>query len=447
MSNQPDSASYRSAFRFVAMFALATCALMALPAAYAAEKSDPEEPTVEERLRALEERAEKAEDSEESEKAEKNDKRAWYEVLTIKGDLRLRYEGFDWPDHFDDGRRDRFRYRLRLGFLAELHEKLDLGIELRSGNFRDAVSDNTSFDEAGTKDEIAIAQAFVHYRPREDFWVRAGKYSPKKLWHVSDLAWDNDAVVNGMMLAYDRKYDGVVKHADVRGYAFTLEESGSGEDSYWFGFQGGPTFGLTERNSLLVGAGYDHITNPVQVAKNSEGFTDDALFGGNAVTNLVIFDINGEAQDLVSEFRIATLYTEWKNTSSKSWPVKASLYWYKNLGAGDAVGIDPTVGPSSAGTGTDNDTGWFLRVQVGDYKKFKQMAIRYSHYDSKPDALFYAFTQSDTIRASNVEADRLDFRIGMPLNGYINVTWYNAKPKTGGDDTMNRWQFDYIFTF
>ena len=75
------------------------------------------------------------------------------------------------------------------------------------------------------------------------------------------------------------------------------------------------------------------------------------------------------------------------------------------------------------------------------------MAFRYSRYDSRPDAMFYAFTQSDTIRGSNVDAHRFDFRLGMPLKSYINVTYYNARPKAGGDDVMNRWQFDYIFRF
>ena len=440
MFNPHDSVSSRSAVRVAAVFALAIGAIFALPTVHA-DEADTEEMTVEERLEALEEKAK------ESEKAEKNTAKSWADKIEILGDLRLRYEGFNWPEKFDDGRRDRFRYRLRLGFMAHLHEKLNLGIELRSGNFRDAVSDNTSFDGAGTKDEIAIAQAFVNYRPFRDFWVQAGKSSPKKLWHVSDLAWDDDAVVNGAIVAYDRSRDGFIKQADVRGYGFVLEESSSSEDSYWLGFQGGPTFGLGKKNSLLVGAGYDHITNPEQVAKNSAGFTDDALFGGNAVTNLVIFDVNDEAVGLVSDFQIVTLYTEWKNKSSKQWPIKASLYYYKNLGAGDEFGIDPTVGDSSLSKGTDNDTGFYFRLQVGDYKKFKQMAFRYSRYDSKPDALFYAFTQSDTIRASNVEANRFDFRIGMPLKGFINVTWYNARPKTGGDSVMDRWQFDYIFRF
>ena len=445
MADQLGSAPHRYAFRWVVVLALAIWALVALPGAQAAQESEPGDPDWEERLSDLEARVDKVEGTE---KAEEGDKTAWYEKMKIKGDLRLRYEGFSWPNNFDDGRRDRFRYRLRLGFFFDLHEKLDLGIELRSGNFRDPVSDNTSFDNSSTKDEIAIAQAFVHYKPLQAFWVRAGKYSPKKLWHVSDLAWDDDVVVNGLMLAYDRSRGGLVKQADVRGYAFALEESGSGDDSYWFGLQGGPTFGLNKTNSLLVGAGYDQVTNPVQVAKNSEGFTDDALFGGNGVTNLIIFDIDGEPVDLVSEFRTVTLYTEWKNKASKTWPVKASLFFYKNLGAGSELGIDPTTeGQSSLSAGDDNDTGWFFRLQVGDYKKFKQMAFRYSRYDSKPDALFYAFTQSDTIRASNVEANRFDFRIGMPLKSYINVTWYNAKPKTGFDDTMDRWQVDYIFRF
>jgi hypothetical protein len=365
MSNQLVSALQQPAFRLVATLVLAIWALLALPVAHAAEDSEPTDSAVEERLRDLEVRVEKVEEAEETgetEKSEKDDKKAWYDIIKILGDLRLRAESFDWGDKFDDGRRDRFRYRLRLGFMASLHEQLDLGIELRSGNFRDAVSDNTSFDGAGTKDEIAIAQAFVHYKPLRDFWVPAGKFSPKKLWHVSDLQWDDDAVVNGLMLAYDRKRDGLVKDVDVRGYSFVLEENSSRGDSYWYGVQVGPTFGLTKRDTLLVGAGFDLVTNPEEVARNSAGFTDDALFGGNAVTNLVIFDENGDAQALVSEFEIATLYTEWKNKASKQWPVKVSLFYYKNFGAGDRVGIDPTVGPSSAGTGEENDTGWFFRL-------------------------------------------------------------------------------------
>jgi len=433
MSKLMTPAWCRSTIRFAALLMLAAGMLLALPGARAAE--DSEEPTIEERVAALEE------------KAGKGDKKPWYEIIRFLGDLRLRYEGFTWPEHFDDGRRDRFRYRLRFGFKAALHEKLELGVELRSGNFRDPVSDNTSFDDAGTKDEIAIAQVYAHYRPLQSFWVRAGKFAPTKLWHVSDLNWDDDAVVNGLMLAYDHDGGDLLKHVDVRGYTFVLEESGSGGDSNWYGFQGGPTLALSEKNSLLVGVGYDRITNPVSVASNSEGFTDDALFGGNAVTNLVIFDENGEAQALVSDFEIGTFYAEWKNKASKAWPFKASLYLYRNFGAGEEVGIDPTVGPSSAGTGKENDTGWFLRLQFGDYKKFKQVALRYSRYDSKPDALFYAFTQSDTIHASNVAGNRFDFRIGMPLNSYINVTWYNVRPKVGEGTTMDRWQFDYIFRF
>jgi len=436
--------------KVVAVLVLTAWALMALPVVHAAEDSNSEEQTVEDRLKDLEERLDQVEETEdggEAEEAEKPDKKAWYDIIKIKGDLRLRYEGFSWPNHFDDGRRDRGRYRLRLGFIADLHEKLNLGIELRSGNFTDPVSDNTSFDGAGTKDEIAIAQAYARWMPRKDVWAQAGKFSPKKLWHVSDMQWDDDAVVNGAMGAYDWTGKGLIQQADVRGYVFALEENSSAEDSFWYGFQGGPTFGLTKRDTLLVGVGYDQITNPEQVAKNSDGFNDDALFGGNAVTNLVIFDQAGDAQALVSEFETVTLFAEWKNKASEAWPVKASLYFYRNLGAGDAFGIDPTVGDSSLSRGTDNDTGWFFRLQVGDYKKFKQMAFRYSRYDAKPDAMFYAFTQSDTIRGSNVEANRFDFRIGMPLEGYINVTWYNAQPKTGEDDVMNRWQFDYIFRF
>ena len=76
-----------------------------------------------------------------------------------------------------------------------------------------------------------IAQVFAHYQPVRDFWLHAGKFAPTKLWHVSDFQWDDDVVVNGLMLAYDRKRDGLIRakwHTPPTGkkrkvYAITAE--------------------------------------------------------------------------------------------------------------------------------------------------------------------------------------------------------------------------------
>ena len=136
----------------------------------------------------------------------------------------------------------------------------------------------------------------------------------------------------------------------------------------------------------------------------------------------------------------------------------ASGFWMGRMGgaachgrhAGDGRGgirpVDDTA-PLALGRGTDNDTAWFGRIQVGDYKKPGQVALRVSRYDSQPDAIFFAYAQSDTRRASNLDGYRADLRVGMPKKAYINVTFYRTDWTIGEDSTMHRWQFDWVFSF
>ncbi|RLE25585.1 MAG: hypothetical protein DRJ65_07380, partial [Acidobacteria bacterium] len=183
-------------------------------------------------------------------------------------------------------------------------------------------------------------------------------------------------------------------------------------------------FRLGGANALKVGAGFDAWKNPQHVVD----LTSSGTLKGNKITNFL--DSDGQ---LISDFEILNLFAEYKNTSNKRWPLKFTLFFYKNLGA--------------EGIGADNDTGYYGRVQVGDYKKRGQVALRYTYYYSEPDALFYVFTQSDTGRGSDAEAHRFDLRLGFIAKSYFNFTWYNTKPVYKQDETINRWQFDYIVKF
>ncbi len=194
----------------------------------------------------------------------------WYDKLTFGGDFRLRYEGFNWSGHFDDGRRDRLRYRLRFGFQAQVLDSLALGFQLRNGNPQNPISDNQSFDDGFNKGRISIAEAYADWQPTKTFSVIVGKFSPTKLWTTAEL---------------------------------------------------------------------------------------------------------------------------------------------------------------------------------GDCKEPGQLAVRFSRYDSKPDAIFFAYAQSDSRRSSNVDGYRTDLRIGMPKKGYVNVTWYRTNWTIGDDSTMDRWPFDSVFRF
>lgn len=368
----------------------------------------------------------------------------WYDRLTLEGDLRLRYEGFDWGQEFDDGRRDRFRYRFRVGLRSQVLDDLAVGLQLRSGNPDNPISDNQSLDGSFGKNPISIAQAYLRWRALEPLTVVAGKFSPRGLWSVSDLEWDDDVTTEGAMELLSWSFDRGLEKLGLNLYQFVLNESGSGGESYLVGGQIVPVIALGKTNEVALGAGFEAVSRPESVAKLY--FDGERVIDASYVTNL----IDPESGKMVSDFRVGSLFLDWKNKSIAGWPVRVSVYFYRNFGAGEGLGaLLPTGGgPALAtGRGTDHDGAWFGRVQVGDYKKPGQVALRFSRYDSHPDALFFAYGQSDTRRSSNVDGYRFDLRIGMPGGSHFNATFYRTEWTLGEDAPMRRWQLDYVVDF
>ncbi len=401
---------------------LALCLILAAGALIAAEDSN----------------AEKAE-------PEPQQEAKWYDKIDFSGDFRLRYDGIRWSDHYDNGRRDRFRFRLRFGIEAQLLDSLAVGFQLRSGNPQNPISDNQSFDESFSKNKISIAQAYADWKPLKPLNLIFGKFAPKNLWTVSDLQYDDDIVTEGAMQLFALKPGGLVKELDLNLYQFILNESGSSADSYMFGGQVVPVLAIGKKNELAVGGGFEAIANPGKVA---DLYLDNEMtIDSGYVSNL----IDPDTGKMISDFRIGSLFFQWKNSAFADWPIKVNVYLYRNFGAGSEVGAILPVGEDESvlafGRGTDNDTAWFGRIQVGDYKKPGQVAIRFSRYDARPDSIFFAYGQSDTRRSSNVDGYRTDFRIGMPKNSYFNFTWYRTRWTLGEDSTMNRLFFDFIFPF
>lgn len=372
----------------------------------------------------------------------------WYDKIKFGGDLRLRFEYFNWDEHYDDGERQRFRYRLRVGMKAQMTKKVLVGVQLVSGNPDNPISDNQTFDDGFSKNGISISEAYVAWHATEYFGLYGGRFRPKKLWTAADFAWDDDLSVSGFMQTFDWKFGGPVKRLDFNAWQLIMNESSSGPESRNFGGQLVPTFGLGEKNDLAVGVTYQYFQNPSSVADLY--FDDKLAIDSDYVTNFV----DPATGELISDFRVGTLFAEWKNKSINRWPIKVSLFYYQNFGASDETGeiwSAPDPGdspvPLASGTGSDNDTAFFGRVQFGDYKKPGQVAVRISRYDSKPDAIFFAYAQSDTRRSSNVDGWRTDVRVGMPAKGYVNFTWYQTDWTLGDDTTMDRFQLDYIFKF
>ena len=350
---------------------------------------------------------------------------SWTDRFEVKGDLRLRSEGLSKKGAYDDGRRDRFRIRLRAGLEATVTDWMKVGLELRNGDPADPVSNNTSFDGGFQFKDFNLAEGYLTVRPTGGLGLVAGKFDAKRWWTVTDMQWDDDVTVEGLMGNLVLARGGAAfRKLDLVAYGFLLEESTTGPDASLYGGQLRSTFALGSSNTLHAGAGFDWWKNP-------QGVVDLTLSGdlkGNEVTNFL--DENGR---LVSDFEILNLFVTWTNRSSRRWPVKLKLFYFRNTGA--------------RGLGADHDTAFFGRIQVGDHGQRGGVAFRYSYYSSEPDALFYVFTQSDTGRGSDLKAHRLDLRIGAWAKSYFNFTWYNTRPRYRQDTTLNRWQLDYIVKF
>jgi len=349
---------------------------------------------------------------------EKEKKEKWYDRIDFRGDLRLRLEAFHQEGISDNNWRDRYRLRIRPGIYTDITDWMEVGLQLRSGDPRDPVSDNQTIEGGFSLKAIAISEGFAGFHPTGWLDLTIGKFDAKKKWVVSDMHWDDDVTVEGAMQELSF---GPLKF-DL--YQYTLEEVKDEGDAYLLGGQAYGSFGSDAVGTFRVGAGYDNWVRPQLVAD----LTLSGELHGNKISNLLTDD-----NQLVSDFQIVNVFATWSYKRNERWPLKASLFGYHNTGA--------------RSVGKDYDDGYFVRFQVGDYKKKGQLMFRLSRYYSEPDALFYVFAQSDTTRASDVDAYRFDFRMGYVKRSYFNLTWYHVDSVLRDTPTLDRFQLDYIIVF
>ncbi|MCW8984134.1 MAG: putative porin, partial [Thermoanaerobaculales bacterium] len=249
--------------------------------------------------------------------AEKKDDK-WYDRIDFKGDLRLRSETF-WVDGISSNdRRQRFRARIRPGIYTDITDWMEVGLQLRSGDPDDPVSDNSSFDGGFSLIPISISEGFAGFHPTNWLDLTLGKFDPKKKWVVTDMQWDDDVTVEGAM---EELSWGPLKF-DL--YQYILEEEKSDRDSYLLGGQLYGKFGSDSIGSFTVGAGFDSWVRPQKVVD----LTRSGKLKGNRVTNLL--DDQGQ---LISDFEIVNAFAIWSWNKSERWPVKFSVFGYVNTGA------------------------------------------------------------------------------------------------------------------
>ncbi len=342
---------------------------------------------------------------------------SWTDTVTMKGDVRVRYE-----DIQEDGKADRQRdrFRLRLGLDAKPSDEVKIGTRLTSSDGGDRISGNTTFTGAGSKKDVYIDLAFIEYTPAalEGFSLVAGKMENPYI-AVGDQIWDVDYTPEGLAVKY--AVGGNLKALLTMGYHWLEERSSNEDDPKQLGAQAAMKIKTSEKSTLLAGASYF-------VTQDLEG---NALFDDKAFGNSTVKIVNGDKTNAVfaSEFEVVELFTEF--AANLGLPVTI----YGSYAVNQDVDTD--------------DTAWIAGFTLGKAKEVGSIEGGYNFRVVEKDAVLGALTDSDFIGGgTNGEGHKFYARYQLAKNLQFGATYFvNTKDPDGKDLDYNRLQIDLSARF
>jgi hypothetical protein len=179
---------------------------------------------------------------------------SWTDRLTLKGDVRLR---FDEVDKAGTATRNRERFRARVELDGKINDDLTAGIALSSGENNSPISGNQTATGEFTTKPINIWKAFLDYKPGElpGLELTGGKIEQPWI-SVSKLIFDDFVTPEGAAAKYKLS---VCDNADiiVEGGEFVLMERSAATDTYMYQGQGAVILRTDKdsKDSLTLGGG------------------------------------------------------------------------------------------------------------------------------------------------------------------------------------------------
>lgn len=211
---------------------------------------------------------------------------SWTENISMKGDVRFRYQNTD--DEKAPEARERWRYRGRLSLSGKVNDQMKAGIRLVT-NQGDPISDNTTMGGIGEPGEDAVVRidrAYFDWSVVEGANLIFGKMSQP--WNaVADLIMSGDVNPEGMAAKYAMKADAVSMM--LNGGAFVLKERKTDDETMLFSGQVAGKFNTGEKSYIMAGAS-------VYAFDNIKGNEELNKFGKNSTETV------GEDDDAVSVY-------------------------------------------------------------------------------------------------------------------------------------------------
>jgi polyhydroxyalkanoate synthesis regulator phasin len=286
-------------------------------------------------------------------------KLAWAMNTQIKGDVRVRYENLHIEDEPDNGGRDkdRQRVRARIGAFTQVNPEVEAGIQIATGNSKDARSTNQDLDDYFNKKDLWLDLGYIDFHPAQVPGLKVFGGKMKQPWvALGDTIWDADINPEGAAATYSRKW-GMTELFGSAGY-FVLKDNVDGDgvqfehDLRLYSGQVGTRFYPGESFKVTVGG---------------------SVYGYDNASDSAALRVNGNTTD---QFR---LYEAFGQVDVIGLPLPLSVY-------GQFVKNGAARGPDQ-----DQDEAWLIGLMT----RIFDVGVDYNYRDVQRNGVVGAFTDSD----------------------------------------------------
>ena len=361
---------------------------------------------------------------------------SWVDNVTVKGDVRYRYETIDDESKLntqkDTFERERDRIRARLGVDAKVNDDIKAGIAFSTGG-SDPTSGNQTLGDAWQKKDMKLDKAFFDWTlfnndPTLVDLIGGKQSNPfQPLGSVQDLIWDNDCTPEGLVLKAQTGND-LVTVGGTLGYMWIQERAMNNDDSMLYAGQGFVKIQpMSEASFTIGGTYYQYNSMKGYDVLDWQGL--NTTYGNSTVKGSVSGSTTNKAY--ATEFKPIELF--------------ASLDLFV---AGLPVSI---YGQSvkNQDCSTTYDSGFQYGISFGKAKNPHSFELGYNYAKLEKDAVLGALTDSDRWGGgTDGKGSRVYGKYVVAKNTTIGLTYFvDDKGISGKATDYKRLQADLCYSF
>lgn len=339
----------------------------------------------------------------------------WLQMVTISGDVRLRYQYSDNENLAYT--RQRGRYRLRLFVNGKINEKVFTGFGFASGENSDPRSTNQTFKDNFGKKNVYIDYVYAEYYPYEWLSIMGGR-NKNPIWMTNDMLWDADINPEGFNLKAEAAPNSATKLSTLGGFFILNEIANSYKDPYVLYIQQT----LSHRNdantfAFKSGVTYYDFRN---IKDNSTLNYRPSITDGYQQSNSVS---GGKYQ---KNYRVANIDVELKYNLVD--PVSLPLVnrSINHIGFFSSYNLNTAIGNAR--------NGWIVGFRFGQEKveDAGEFQFVYSYRKLEADSWLDTYPDSDFYGGStNVKGNKFTLTTGILRAFALNFNYFISKPVKG----------------